>query len=159
MKKIVFAATALMFVIAAAPMVRADEIDDAVAMFTADDGLTAAEKIPALKAFIEARQDDTRVLPLVSILGALAEEAKDAETRKWAGEVIHRQRNKANAAAATGAALPTGETDDSPVADLPPVKISTPEEIEAGFAAYPPLPPVRNLGAFKTVKPILPDVS
>ena len=30
--------------VAAAPAVRADEIDDAAAMFTADDGLTAAEK-------------------------------------------------------------------------------------------------------------------
>ncbi len=52
-KRLAFAAAALLLAVAAAPIVRADEIDDAVAMFTADDGLTAAEKIPALKAPIE----------------------------------------------------------------------------------------------------------
>ena len=42
-KRLAFAAAALLLAVAAAPIVRADEIDDAVAMFTADDGLTAAD--------------------------------------------------------------------------------------------------------------------
>ena len=47
MKRLVFAATALLLMFAVAPAARADEIDDALSMFSADDGLTAAEKIPA----------------------------------------------------------------------------------------------------------------
>ena len=53
MKRLVFAATTLLLMFAAAPAARANEIDDAVEMFTADDGLSAAEKIPAVRALVE----------------------------------------------------------------------------------------------------------
>ena len=75
MKRLVLAATALLFAFAAAPMARADEIDDAVAVFTADDGLTAAEKLPALKALIEVHKDNPKVEKLTAILKNLAAEA------------------------------------------------------------------------------------
>ena len=42
MMRLMLIAVALLVAVAA-PMARADEIDDAVAMFTADDGLTAAD--------------------------------------------------------------------------------------------------------------------
>ena len=75
MKRLVLTATALLFAFAAAPMARADEIDDAVAMFTADDGLTAAEKLPALKALVEVHKDNPKVEKLTAILKNLAAEA------------------------------------------------------------------------------------
>ena len=75
MKRLVFAATALLFAFAAAPLARADEIDDAVKMFTADDGLTAAEKLPALKALVEANKGHPKVGKLTAILKVLAAEA------------------------------------------------------------------------------------
>ncbi len=101
MKRLVFAATALLLVFAVAPMARADEIDDAFKRFRADDGRTAAEKIPALKAFIEARQNDPNVLPLVSLLGVFAEEAGDKEADKWGTAIFDRLRDKLDAASAS----------------------------------------------------------
>ena len=101
MKRLVLAAAALLFAFAVAPMARADEIDDAFKMFKADDGLTAAEKIPALKAFIEARQNDPKVLPLVSLLGVLAEEAGDKVADKWGTAIFDRLRDKLDAASAS----------------------------------------------------------
>ena len=168
MKRIVLIAAALMCALVAAPTARADEIDDAVAMFTADDGLTAAEKIPALKAFIEAHKGNPKIGTLVSILGNLAEEAGDKEADKWAGEIFHKLRSasataqgqqqadnnmghaETGAQAATSAALPTGTTGVSPVEDeetkallehlnQPP---PTEEEMEREMAKLPPLPPL-----------------
>ena len=156
MKKLVLTATALILAFAAAPAAHADEIDDAVQMFTADDGLTAAEKLPALKALIEAHKGNPNVGKLTAVLKDLAAEA---------GEPVADGRDKRDPPAVKPAVVAgdppataeTGEADAAPEVEMPPVKISTPEEIEAGFAALPPLPAVRDLGAFKTVKPILPD--
>ena len=97
MKRLVFAATALLLMFAAAPTARADEIDDAVAMFTADDGLTAAEKMPALRALIEAHKGHPKVGKLTAILKKLAAEA---------GEKVE---------TATSAALTPGTTGVPPV--------------------------------------------
>ena len=156
MKRLVLTTIALLFAVAAAPAARADEIDDAFKMFRADDGLTAAEKIPALKAFIEARQNDPKVLPLVSLLGVLAEEAGDKETDKWGTAIFDRLRDKVDAAA-TSAPLPTGTTGVSPVASSdtpvedPEMKEMlerlkqpppTEEEMEREMAKLPPLPPL-----------------
>ncbi len=118
MKRLVFAVTALLLFFAVAPRARADEIDDAFKRFRADDGLTAAEKIPALKAFIEARQNDPKVLPLVSLLGVFAEEAGDKETDKWGTAIFDRLRDKIDAADASPVADGgTGTTGVSPVAN------------------------------------------
>lgn len=156
MKSLVRAAIALLFAVAAAPTARADEIDDAVKMFTADDGLTAAEKIPALKAFIEARQNDPKVLPLVSLLGVFAEEAGDKETDKWGTVIFDRLRDKIDAAADAQKSVPSAELaesrdkGDTPVEDpemkemLERLKQPPPteEEMEREMAKLPPLPPL-----------------
>ena len=151
MKRLMLITVALLLAFVAAPRARADEIDDAVKMFTTDDGLTADEKLPALKAFIEEYKDNPKVEKLRTVLKSLAAEAGEA-TIGTAGN---------NSSVGTAGNQPTttepSEADAAPEVELPPVKISTPEEIEAGFAALPPLPAVRDLGAFKTVKPILPD--
>lgn len=156
MKRLVLATIALLLAVAAAPTARADEIDDAVKMFTADDGLTAAEKIPALKAFIEARQNDPKVLPLVSLLGVFAEEAGDKETDKWGTVIFDRLRDKIDAAADAQKSVPSAELaesrdkGDTPVED-PEMKEMlerlnqpppTEEEIQAEIAKLPPLPPL-----------------
>ena len=83
MKSLVFAATTLLLVFAAAPAARANEIDDAVEMFTADDGLSAAEKIPAVRALVEEYLDNENVGVLVTLLKTLANEAGDEETKAW----------------------------------------------------------------------------
>ena len=83
MKRLVFAATTLLLVFAAAPAARANEIDDAVEMFTADDGLSAAEKIPAVRALVEEYLDNENVGVLVTLLKTLANEAGDEETKAW----------------------------------------------------------------------------
>ena len=153
----------LAFVVAAfcaAPTARADEIDDALAMFTADDGLSAEEKIPAVKAFIEAHGDDTRILPIVSLLGLLAEEANDKATDKWAGVYFSRLRDKLDAEQAAGektkkavakesqapaAKEPqAAEYDEETKALLERLKQPPPteEEMEREMAKLPPLPPL-----------------
>ena len=156
MKRLVLATIALLLAVAAAPSARADEIDDAVKMFTADDGLTAAEKIPALKAFIEARQNDPKVLPLVSLLGVFAEEAGDKETDKWGTVIFDRLRDKIDAAADAQKSVPSAELaesrdkGDTPVEDpemkemLERLKQPPPteEEMEREMAKLPPLPPL-----------------
>ena len=156
MKRLVLATIALLLAVAAAPTARADEIDDAVKMFTADDGLTAAEKIPALKAFIEARQNDPKVLPLVSLLGVFAEEAGDKETDKWGTVIFDRLRDKIDAAADAQKSVPSAELaesrdkGDTPVEDpemkemLERLKQPPPteEEMEREMAKLPPLPPL-----------------
>ena len=160
MKSLVRAAIALLFAVAAAPTARADEIDDALAMFTADDGLSAEEKIPAVKAFIEAHGDDTRILPIVSLLGLLAEEANDKATDKWAGVYFSRLRDKLDAEQAAGektkkavAKEPQAPAAKEPQAaeydeetkalldrlNQPP---PTEEEMEREMAKLPPLPPL-----------------
>lgn len=156
MKRLVLATIALLLAVAAAPTARADEIDDAVKMFTADDGLSAAEKIPALKAFIEARQNDPKVLPLVSLLGVFAEEAGDKETDKWGTVIFDRLRDKIDAVADAQKSVPSAELaesrdkGDTPVED-PEMKEMlerlnqpppTEEEIQAEIAKLPPLPPL-----------------
>ncbi len=156
MKRLVLATIALLLAVAAAPTARADEIDDAVKMFTADDGLTAAEKIPALKAFIEARQNDPKVLPLVSLLGVFAEEAGDKETDKWGTVIFDRLRDKIDAAADAQKSVPSAELTesrdkgDTPVEDpemkemLERLKQPPPteEEMEREMSKLPPLPPL-----------------
>ena len=87
MKRRVLAATAFLFAFAAAPMARADEIDDAVKMFAADDGLTAAEKIPALKALVEEKRGNAKVDALIALLKTFANEAGDEETKKWINDL------------------------------------------------------------------------
>jgi hypothetical protein len=160
------------FAVASAPTAQADEFDDAVAMFSADDGLAAEEKIPAVKAFIEAHKDDIRALPLVSLLGLLSEEAGDKETDKWAGEVFHRLRNKADAATETSAALPeTVEQKLGPPAsatlptESPETKAlrerleqppPTDAECQAAFAKLPPLTPL-PVPPLEPVKTPIPD--
>ena len=83
MKRLVLAAAALLFAFAVAPMARADEIDDAVAMFTADDGISAAEKIPAVKGLVEENRNNAKVDVLIALLKTLADEAGDEETKAW----------------------------------------------------------------------------
>lgn len=139
MKSLVRAAIALLFAVAAATTARADEIDDAVKMFTADDGLTAAEKIPALQALIEAQKSNPKVGKLTAVLKDLAAEA---------GVKVE---------VATSVALPPGTTDVSPVAgrdtpvEDPEMKEMldrlkqpppTEEEMEREMAKLPPLPPL-----------------
>lgn len=139
MKSLVRAAIALLFAVAAATTARADEIDDAVKMFTADDGLTAAEKIPALQALIEAQKGNPKVGKLTAVLKDLAAEA---------GVKVE---------VATSVALPPGTTDVSPVAgrdtpvEDPEMKEMlerlkqpppTEEEMEREMAKLPPLPPL-----------------
>ena len=77
MKRLVFVATTFLLVFATAPTAFADEFDDAVRTFSANDGRTAAEKLPAIKAFVEAHQNDKRVIPVLLLLGRFASEAKD----------------------------------------------------------------------------------
>ena len=96
MKRLVLTATALLFAFAATPMALADEFDDAVKMFSANDGRTAAEKLPALKAFVEAHQNDQRVMPALLLLGRLAGEANDNDSMAW-GAKIYGKLNAAQA--------------------------------------------------------------
>ena len=135
MKRLVFAATALLLMFAAAPRARADEIDDAVAMFTADDGLTAAEKMPALRALIEAHKGHPKVGKLTAILKKLAAEA---------GEKVE---------TATSAALTPGTTGVPPVdggasvtsrpttgtTGVPPVAGGDNREVPAAASGLPPI--------------------
>ena len=87
MKRLVLTATALLFAFVTAPTVRAGEIEDAVAMFSADDGLTAAEKLPALKAFMEAHRNEKGLDPLVKLLEKIAAEAGEKDVMAWWEEV------------------------------------------------------------------------
>ena len=82
MKRLVWMAAALLIAVSGA-MVRADEIEETIQMFIADDGLTAAEKIPALKALIEEHQGEPGIERLVDLLEKLAGEADDRETLDW----------------------------------------------------------------------------
>lgn len=160
MKRLVLATIALLLAVAAAPTARTDEIDDALAMFTADDGLSAEEKIPAVKAFIEAHGDDTRILPIVSLLGLLAEEANDKATDKWAGVYFSRLRDKLDAEQAAGEKTKKAVTKEpqAPAAKEPQAaeydeetkalldRLNQPppteEEMERKMAKLPPLPPL-----------------
>ena len=135
MKRLMLITVAVLLAVAAAPTARADEIDDAVKMFTADDGLTAAEKIPALQALIEAQKDNPKVGKLTAVLKDLAAEA---------GVKVE-------------AATPPPTTGVSPVVDRdtpvedPEMKEMlerlkqpppTEEEMEREIAKLPPLPPL-----------------
>ena len=55
-------------------------------MFSADDGLSAAEKIPALKAYVETKLGEPGIGKLVDLLEKLAKEANDNDTLKWSEE-------------------------------------------------------------------------
>lgn len=81
MKRAMLAAALAAF--ALAPIARADEIDDALEMFAADDGISAEEKIPAIKAYIEENIENPRVSELVELLRGLANEAGDDEAKEW----------------------------------------------------------------------------
>ena len=63
------------------------EVQQTLTMFSEDNGLSAAEKIPALKAYIETHLDEPGIEKLIDLLETLAKEANDAETLKWVEEV------------------------------------------------------------------------
>ena len=83
MKRLVFAATALLLIFAVAPTAHADEIDDAVKMFTADDGLTAASRLARYRLtqaqrrtfFLEAvrRQQESSLGPFTEKTGSFTD--------------------------------------------------------------------------------------
>ncbi len=151
MKRLVLIAIATL-ALAAVPSAHADEIDDAMKMFSANDGLTAAEKLPALKAFIETRKDDPKVLPLVSLLGVFAEEAGDKEANKWGTAIFDRLREKVDAAATAQKNVPS-ETAEGSLNQQPP----TDEECQEAFAKLPPLKPL-PVPPLEPVKTPIPDV-
>ena len=63
------------------------EVQQTLTMFSEDNGLSAAEKIPALKAYIETHLDEPGIEKLVDLLEKLAKEANDAETLKWVEKI------------------------------------------------------------------------
>ena len=154
------------FAIISAPTARADEIDDAVAMFTVDDGLTAAEKLPALKALIEAHKDNPKVGKLTAILKNLAAEAgepivvagdnKPADGNKpivVAGNKKPADGNKPIVVAGVSPAnVVTGVPPVAPSVRLPP----TDEECQEAFAKLPPLKPL-PVPPLEPIKTPIPD--
>ena len=159
---------------APAPQARADEIDDALALFATDGGLTAAEKLPALKAFIEEHADDPRAVALASVMELLAEEAGDKAARKWAGEMTEKLGKPAATSAAPAAKSPapaapppppppppapqsrgSAITQSSPQS-TPPYEPPTDEECQEAFAKLPPLKPL-PVPPLEPVKTPIPD--
>ena len=159
---------------APAPQARADEIDDALALFATDGGLTAAEKLPALKAFIEEHADDPRAVALASVMELLAEEAGDKAARKWAGEMTKKLGKPAATSAAPAAKSPapaapppppppppapqsrgSAITQSSPQS-TPPYQPPTDEECQEAFAKLPPLKPL-PVPPLEPVKTPIPD--
>ena len=161
MKKLVCIAMALLFAFAAVSVARADEIDDAVAMFTADDGLTAAEKLPALRALVEAHKNNPKVEKLRTVLKDLAAEA---------GETVGgRDTPSANVATGGTPVVPVTTAAGSPVVPEPTAATDgtsvvpevrpppTDEECQEAFAKLPPLKPL-PVPPLEPVKTPIPDV-
>ncbi len=63
------------------------EVQQTLTTFSEDNGLSAAEKIPALKAYIETHLDEPGIEKLIDLLETLAKEANDGETLKWVEEI------------------------------------------------------------------------
>ncbi len=63
------------------------EVQQTLTTFSEDNGLSAAEKIPALKAYIETHLDEPGIEKLIDLLEKLAKEANDEETLKWVEEI------------------------------------------------------------------------
>ena len=63
------------------------EVQQTLTTFSEDNGLSAAEKIPALKAYIETHLDEPGIEKLIDLLETLAKEANDEETLKWVEEI------------------------------------------------------------------------
>ncbi len=70
------------------------EVQQTLDTFSADDGLSAAEKIPALKAYIETHLDEPGIEKLIDLLEKLAKDANDEETLKWVEEIRKKLADK-----------------------------------------------------------------
>ena len=67
-----------------------EEVQVMLDMFSQDDGLSADEKIPALRAYIETHLDEPGIEKLVDQLEKLAKEAEDEETLEWIEDIRKR---------------------------------------------------------------------
>ncbi|MBO7688048.1 MAG: hypothetical protein J6V72_16795 [Kiritimatiellae bacterium] len=114
------------------------EVQEALDMFSADDGLTAAEKIPALKAFIEAHPNEPGVEKLVALSKKLAKEAGMETTR------VVSAKPPSAVADAQKSVPPTAPMDEETKALLERLKQPPPTEaeMEREMAKLPPLPPL-----------------
>ncbi len=63
------------------------EVQQTLTSFSEDNGLSAAEKIPALKVYIETHLDEPGIEKLIDLLEKLAKEANDGETLKWVEKI------------------------------------------------------------------------
>ncbi len=133
---------------AAATKTPSAEVKEAIDMFSAsDDGLTAAEKLPALKAFIAAHPNEPGVEKLVALSKKLANEAGIGESANEAG-VEATQAGSAKATSVVADAQqqvsPAAPMDEETVALLDRLNQPPPteEEMEREMAKLPPLPPL-----------------
>ena len=133
---------------AAATKTPSPEVKEAIDMFSAsDDGLTAAEKLPALKAFIAAHPNEPGVEKLVALSKKLANEAGIGESANEAG-VEATQAGSAKATSVVADAQqqvsPAAPMDEETVALLDRLNQPPPteEEMEREMAKLPPLPPL-----------------
>ena len=83
------------------------EVQQTLTMFSEDNGLSAAEKIPALKAYIETHLDEPGIEKLIDLLETLAKEANDAETLKWVGEIRKKRADRKSGGTPPVATNPT----------------------------------------------------
>ena len=133
---------------AAATKTPSTEVKEAIDMFSAsDDGLTAAEKLPALKAFIAAHPNEPGVEKLVALSKKLANEAGIGESANEAG-VEATQAGSAKVTSVVADAQqqvsPAAPMDEETVALLDRLNQPPPteEEMEREMAKLPPLPPL-----------------
>ena len=83
------------------------EVQQTLTMFSEDNGLSAAEKIPALKAYIETHLDEPGIEKLIDLLETLAKEANDEETLKWVEEIRKKLADRKSGGNPTVATNPT----------------------------------------------------
>ena len=168
MKKIQVAAAALLLAFCAVP-VRAPsaekpsaEVQEMLDILSDGEGLSAGDKIPAIKAFLEDNPVEPGAGRLFDLLEKLATEANDRETLEWgraAREAYNAKKAEKRAEGPGWNAEPAGWTGDE---DVP---AATREEsaeaakyydrIDAEFAKLPKLPDVPTGGKLHISAPVV----